>query len=244
MPVEIAGRVNPLSLLTTSACALNGNVVTTGDDYDVWRFTLERTVRKELERSWRVFTRDPTTSFRVVTDQMQAQALLATMEVQQESRMAGLGLQFVLNADTASRFYRNLVAETGNGFVVLTALMAGDDVVAILLGIRDGDRYVMIRISNAGERWSNCSPGRLIIERTMAMLNADGIRHFDFSIGNYAYKRRFGVTLIPLVDLTVALTWRGWPHATRAFAAQWLQRHPRIDRKLRRVFGKPTAPKA
>ncbi len=243
MPVEIAGRVNPLSLLPTSACVLNGNVVTTGDDYDVWRFTLERTVRKELERSWRVFTRDPTTSFRVVTDQVQAQALLATMEVQQESRMAGLGLQFVLNGDRASRFYRNLVAETGNGFVVLTALMAGDDVVATLLGICDGDRYVMIRISNAGEKWSNCSPGRLIIERTMAMLHADGIRQFDFSIGNYAYKRRFGVTSIPLVDLTAALTWRGWPHAARAFAAQWLRRYPMIDQKLRRVLGKPTAPK-
>ena len=51
----------------------------------------------------------------------------------------------------------------------------------------------MIRISNAGEKWSNCSPGRLIIERTMAALHQDGVREFDFSIGNYAYKRRFGV---------------------------------------------------
>ena len=41
----------------------------------------------------------------------------------------------------------------------------------------------MVRISNAGDKWSNCSPGRLIIERTMAALHRDGVREFDFSFG-------------------------------------------------------------
>ena len=93
----------------------------------------------------------------------------------------------------------------GNGYAVVSALTVGDEVVATLLGIRSGARYVMMRISNAGEKWSNCSPGRLIIERTMAALHKDGVRQFDFSIGNYAYKRRFGVTRLPLVDVSAAL---------------------------------------
>ena len=55
----------------------------------------------------------------------------------------------------------------------------------------------MVRISNAGEKWSNCSPGRLIIERTMAALHQEnGVREFDFSVGNYAYKRRFGADAV------------------------------------------------
>jgi hypothetical protein len=39
----------PLMALLDSAgpCSLNGNIVTTGDDFDAWRYTLERTVRKE-----------------------------------------------------------------------------------------------------------------------------------------------------------------------------------------------------
>jgi hypothetical protein len=32
-------------------CSLNGNLVITGEDYEGWRYTLERTTRKELERS-------------------------------------------------------------------------------------------------------------------------------------------------------------------------------------------------
>ena len=49
-------------------CSLNGNLVTTGEDYDAWRYTLEKTVRKELERSWRVFTRDAAATFKFAAD--------------------------------------------------------------------------------------------------------------------------------------------------------------------------------
>ncbi len=112
---------------------------------------------------------------------------------------------------------------------------------ATLLGIRSGARYVMIRISNAGDKWSNCSPGRLIIERTMAALHQDGVREFDFSIGNYAYKRRFGVTRLPLVDVSAALSWRGLPYALRDRAARELRHYPRLGAYLKRALGKPAS---
>ena len=110
---------------------------------------------------------------------------------------------------------------------------------AALLGIRCGRRYTMIRISNGGARWSNCSPGRLIIERTMAALHQDGVREFDFSVGNYAYKRRFGPAHVSLADLTSALTWRGLPFALRDAAAFRLRRYPQLAARIRRLLGKP-----
>jgi CelD/BcsL family acetyltransferase involved in cellulose biosynthesis len=97
----------------------------------------------------------------------------------------------------------------------------------------------MIRISNAGDKWSNCSPGRLIIERTMAALHKDGVREFDFSIGNYAYKRRFGVTRLPLLDISAALSWRGLPDVMRDRATRELRRYPRLTAYLKRALGKP-----
>ena len=98
------------------------------------------------------------------------------MEIQQGARMQHLGLNFILNDETCAAFYRQLVGENlGSGYAVLSALTVGDEVVATLLGIRSGSRYVMVRISNAGEKWSKCSPGRLIIERTMAALHRDGV---------------------------------------------------------------------
>ena len=241
IPALVDGRPNPLALLAGAGpCALNGNIVTTGEDYDAWRYTLEKTVRKELERSWRVFTRDAAAAFEMIADRDEALQILSTTEVQQGTRMKSLGLNFILNDAHCAAFYRNLVREgIGDGYAVVTALKVGDEVVATLLGIRNGSRYVMIRISNAGEKWSNCSPGRLIIERTMAALHQDGVREFDFSIGNYAYKRRFGVTRLPLVDISAALSWRGWPHVMRDRAARALRRYPRLAAQARRVLGKP-----
>jgi CelD/BcsL family acetyltransferase involved in cellulose biosynthesis len=241
VPVDLDGKPNPLALLNAvGPCLLNGNLVTTGEDYDAWRYTLEKTVRKELERSWRVFTRDPAASFAIIADRDEALRILSTTEVQQGTRMQSLGRDYVLNDETSAAFYRNLVRDgVGNGYALVSALTVGDEVVATLLGIRTGSRYVMIRISNAGEKWSNCSPGRLIIERTMAALHRDGVREFDFSVGNYAYKRRFGVTRLPLIDISAALSWRGWPFALRDRAVGTLRNHPQLDARLRRVFGKP-----
>jgi CelD/BcsL family acetyltransferase involved in cellulose biosynthesis len=241
MPADLDGRPNPLALLDgANPSPLNGNVVTTGDDFDAYRYSLERTVRKELERSWRVFTRDPAAAFRIVTDQNEALHVLSTMEIQQSARMQHLGLNFILNSETCAAFYRNLVGENlRSGYAVLSALTVGEEVVATLLGIRNGSRYVMVRISNAGEKWSNCSPGRLIIERTMAALHKDGVRSFDFSIGNYAYKRRFGVAPLALADITAALSWRGMPYALRDRAVRELRRHPRLATHVGRALGKP-----
>jgi len=241
MPADLDGMPNPLALLDGAGpCSLNGNIVTTGDDFDAWRYTLERTVRKELERSWRVFTRDPAAAFKIVTEKNEALRILSAMEIQQGTRMQHLGLNFILNDETCAAFYRNLVGNgVESGYVVVSALSVGEEVVATLLGIRSGSRYVMVRISNAGAKWSNCSPGRLIVERSIAALHKDGIREFDFSIVNYAYKRRFGVAPLPLVDITASLSWRGLPYALRERAACELRRYPRLAPYVRHVLGRP-----
>jgi len=241
VPVDLDGKPNPLALLDAGGpCLLNGNLVNTGEDYDAWRYTLEKTVRKELERSWRVFTRDPAAAFGIVIDRDEALRILSTTEVQQGTRMQSLGRNYALNDETCAAFYRNLVRDgVGNGYALVSVLAVGDEIVATLLGIRTGSRYVMVRISNAGEKWSNCSPGRLIIERTMAALHKDGVREFDFSVGNYAYKRRFGVTRLPLIDISAALSWRGWSHALRDHMVRAVRNYPRLDARLRRALGKP-----
>jgi CelD/BcsL family acetyltransferase involved in cellulose biosynthesis len=123
--------------------------------------------------------------------------------------------------------------------VIISALTCGDEVVSTTLGIRHGAGYTLLRTSNAGKRWSNCSPGLLVIERTMAALHQDGVRRFDLSIGNYDYKRRFGAARVPLADISLALSWRGLPHVLRDHAARRLRRYPRLAGRVRRALGKP-----
>ena len=240
MPTAVGARANPLALLSTLPSALNGNVVHAGENYQEHvRATLRRQVRKELERSWRVFSRHPDAYFRVVDDIDQRRTVLAAIESQQPVRMRHAGNQYELGRPEAADFYRRLVEGDPSGtFVVVTALVAADQIVAALMGLRNGDSFTMIRISSTtSPEWTNCSPGRLVIERTMAHLHALGVRSFDFSIGNYDYKRRFGVQPSDLVDLLKPLTPLGMLSAAAAHGRTWLRRHPALHAMLQSLRG-------
>lgn len=236
MPAAIGCRPNPLALLPrTAPCAVNGNIVETGEDYDAWRRQLGRSTRRDIARSWQLFASHENAAFRRITDVAEALRVLAVMERQQSERMATLGHDYILDGAEARAFYRELiVAGLASGDVILTVLACGEDIVAALLGIRDRTRYAMIRISHAGADWSKCSPGRLVIERSMALAHALGCRQFDFGIGDYDYKRRLGAAPLLLVDYVTALNWRALPDAARSGAVQWLRRHPELDRTARR----------
>jgi CelD/BcsL family acetyltransferase involved in cellulose biosynthesis len=239
LPRDLDGWSNPLALLeATFRSAVNGNLVTIEEDFDAWRHSLGRNARKGFLKSWRVFTRDQNAQFKIITDPDEAPLVMMAMEAQQGARMQALGLSYSLNDQACAAFYRDLVsANLGNGYAVLTALAVGEEVVATLLGIRNGSRYVMVRFSNAGEKWANCSPGLLVIERTMEALHADGVRSFDFGTGNYAYKRKFGVTQLPLLNITRALSWRGKPLAFRDRIVRELRRFPRLAARISRALG-------
>jgi CelD/BcsL family acetyltransferase involved in cellulose biosynthesis len=239
LPHDLDGRPNPLALLDgTGRSAVNGNLVAIGEDFDAWRHSLGRNARKGFLKSWRVFSREPQAQFRIISDPDEAARVMAAMEAQQGARMQALGLNYSLNDQAYAAFYRDLLASNlASGYAVLTALTVGNEVVAALLGIRNGARYVMVRFSNAGEKWANCSPGLLVIERTMEALHADGVRSFDFGTGNYAYKRKFGVTQLPLLNITRALSWRGKPLGLRDRMVRELRRFPRLSARISRALG-------
>jgi CelD/BcsL family acetyltransferase involved in cellulose biosynthesis len=212
---EGLSRINPLALALRPRlqdCEMFGNQFHVADDWDTWRHTLDKRVRKEFERSWRVFTRSPQARFERVTEPQAALQLLVELEYQQSQRMTQLGLDYQLDQPVFSGFYRQaLLGGLADGSVVLTALRDGDTLVAAQFGIANRHRYVALRLSMGGDEWKACSPGRLLCEQTARHLHAQGLHWFDFGIGDYRHKHMFGVSHIPLLDGCEALSWRGLP---------------------------------
>ena len=237
MPSGLAGGINPLALLgRAGSSSLNGNIIETGDDFEAYRTSIKRI---QMPRYWRVFCRHPGAVFRMTSSVDDALKAVDVLDAQQQARMQKLGLEFVLNDETHARFYRDLVRHgLADGYVVVSTLTCDEAVVATMLGIRRDDYFVVLRISNAGARWAHCSPSKLVVERTMAALHAQGVRRFDLSVGNYAFKRRFGAVQIPLTDASVALGWRGIPYVLRDHAAQGLRRYPRLAALVSRLLHK------
>jgi CelD/BcsL family acetyltransferase involved in cellulose biosynthesis len=238
MPSKLANGINPLALLgREGSSSLNGNIIEPGDDFDAYRTSIKRI---QMPRYWRVFNRHPGACFRMTESVDEALKIIDIMDAQQQARMQKLGLRFVLNDEVHARFYRDLVRRgLVEGYAIVSALTCDETVVATMLGIRQDDYFVVLRISNAGGSWAHCSPSKLVVERTMAALHEQGVRRFDLSVGNYAFKRRFGAVQFPLTDASVALGWRGIPYVLRDKTAQWLRRYPWLAERVGRALGRP-----
>ncbi len=228
---ESGGTSNPLALAwSTRTSEMFGNQFEVDGPWEAWRRGLDKRVRKEIERCWRVFERSPVARFERVTDLQQALALFETLESQQSERMHGLP-HYRLDRPAYRAFYRQLLAGgLAEGSVVLTALRDGDDVVSALFGVANGTRYIALRQSLGGDAWKACSPGRLLDEGTARHLHGQGLGAFDFGVGDYFHKTTLGMTPIPLRDACVALSWRGlpvvWAWRLRGLVKQ-LVKHPR-----------------
>lgn len=243
MPTSIGRTINPLALLPTLPSALNGNILRIADEDDFEAYThkvLERRFRKELERSWRVFTRHASARFEFIEAPQLRRDVLAAIERQQPVRLQRAGKRYDLDRPDAAEFYRRLVDSDPTGsFVAIGALMVEQQVIAALVGLRSSGSFTMIRISSVTDpAWTNCSPGRLVIARMMAALREQGICTFDFSLGNDDYKLRFGVQSVPLVDLVRPLSPLGLMDAATAYGKSRLRRHPNVERIVRRLLGR------
>jgi CelD/BcsL family acetyltransferase involved in cellulose biosynthesis len=244
------GRPNPLAaVLRTEPCAMFGNQfsVASDSDWDTWRHSLDKRVRKEIERCWRVFQRSPLARFEHATDPAQALALFETLEQQQSQRMQALQPDYKLDAPACRAFYRQVIAGgVADGQVVLTALKDGDTVVSALFGLANGQRYIGLRQSLGGDAWKTCSPARLLDEQTARVMHGLGRQHFDFGIGDYHHKQALQMTSIPLLDACQALSVRGMPAALAWRLRRRLKEQSWLVRWVRSVaaWRKPRGPSA
>ncbi|HMK79917.1 MAG TPA: GNAT family N-acetyltransferase [Xanthobacteraceae bacterium] len=243
MPPQIEGRANPLALLPAARLsALPGNVLVIAGSFQDYLASLKGMLRKQLRKTWRLFSANEGAAFRRVSDPDEALRVLAELDRQQGARLRAQGEPYCLDQPEMSAFYQKVTAEgVADGSVILTVLTHREEVVAALLGLARRDTYVMVRIASGADRWAHCSPGRLVIAKTIETLHADGFRVFDFSVGEYPYKRWLGARSEPLYDLTVALTPLGLPLAAFDRAKHLLRQFPALHALVRRLKRKRVA---
>jgi CelD/BcsL family acetyltransferase involved in cellulose biosynthesis len=147
-------------------------VLSINGSWDDYLSRLDRKVRKEIGRCWRVFSKRDGAAFRRVQHQTEAAQVMAAMEIQQRRRHQRGSAPYLLDNPAIAAFYRSLVKNgLGSGEIILTALTSEGEVVSTLLGLARPPTYIMIRISSAAGTWADCSPGRLVIVQRMRMMH-------------------------------------------------------------------------
>ena len=142
-----------------------------------------------------MFKRNPTATFRIMNDGIEALQNVATAELQQGSRMRRLRYNFFLNNEASASFYRGLVRDgVDSGYAVVSALTSGNEVVATLIGIRNGAklRYGAYK-QRRRESGPTVHPGDWSSSARWQRFIKKASNKLDFSIGNYPYKHHFGM---------------------------------------------------
>ncbi len=227
MPKDIDGVLNPLAMLDgVHGSSVNRYLLELPDDWDAWRNGLERRFRRELDGAWRSFCHEETASFRFLSTLQDARDMFFGLKRHQKSSVVDLTGPFFMDQPSVRLFYEKLfIGGLSERSVMLSTLTMGDEPIATLLGLVDGNTYTLVHLATAGGRWKMYLPGRLVIERTMQALHQQGYRAFDFTTGEYPYKRMFGASALPLVDAHIAVSWRALPTVIGARAKQVIGRH-------------------
>ena len=215
MPAQIGGRPNPLITRSGITPARHsGNVLVVPDTVEDYVRSRGKKFRKEVERCHRLWEKEGAPRFYRATTPEEIARVYSVLEEQQSARHAALGSKYVLDEPAYRAFYERLAMDGSDAeLAALFAVEAQGEIVATLFGIVHDGAFTLLRISTAGQVGSHLSPGRLVVVEAMKYFVARGVRHFDMGIGDYPFKRGFGVEDVPLYDLIVARDLSAVPRA-------------------------------
>lgn len=212
MPQMIGARQNPLAQHFLSLPSrMSGWAVDMGADWESYYASLSPKMREKLGKARRRFARSNGT-MRMAQTGEDAATLLSRIETLQAERIREKGLDYHLDDPKIAHFYRELAASgVPEGHVVMAALEAEGEIVGANFGICSNGRVTYLRVANLFGPWAPFALGLLTTEHLMQSAHTRGVRIFDFAMGDYDYKKRFRTEAMPLCDLKIPLSYRGWP---------------------------------
>ena len=243
MPTELGGYLNPAVLAgSVLPCDVRGRPLHLTESIEAWMKTRSAKNREQSRRRWRTFLEHPGARYVRATTADDVQRHFSALVRLQAARVDKFDGPYVLGEKLPMAFYEQLAARAiHDPNVVLTALECADEIVAVMMGVRQDGFFGIPRLTMAGGHWSKLSPGVLLAEATINDLYAEGVRCFDFTIGDYEYKRRLRLGVLPLFDICLPLSLKGRVIGPVMTARQRLKRHPKLVAFVQKLRGTQNA---
>lgn len=217
---------------------LSGWVLALPTAWDDYFATLSPSMKEKLRKIDRQYDRLANSERVVVTEVEAGLAALADLERMQVERIGDKGLEYNLDQPRIAAFYRRLI-EKGlpSGETMLAVLKVDGETVAANFNVVVGNELMYLRVANQFGPWARHALGLVLTKFAIIEAQKRGIASFDFAMGNYDYKRRFGAVEMPLMDLVIPLSPWGWPKAVLWHLRHWAAQSP----LLRRLSGRKEA---
>lgn len=231
-PEYIQGKPNPMLWLGACRHPSSAHATALTGDFEAfvrvrrgakWVGSERRKERRLAEAGRLVF---------VAADRNNVAPLLAAMLAQKSVHYRELGVADLF-AGTHQDFVRTLTDEQLDaGFVRLFALTLDDRVIASHWGLVDRERFYHMLPTYARDEMTRYSPGSLLLRHMLRWAIGQGLRVYDFTVGDEPYKREWADREILLFDRFSGRTLRGRLYCTAKRAAGAVKRAAKRDRRL------------
>lgn len=138
-------------------------------------------------------------------------AIVAAMARQKARRWRETGSRDIFAEPGYLDFYQGLAADCGGtqGWVQVSALFVGDEIVATHWGMAHGRRFYWIMPGYEDGQWGRYSVGRILMDAVVQDCIARGFALFDLTVGDEAYKAQWADHELALASFEAGVSWRG-----------------------------------
>ncbi len=170
--------------------------------YEDWqKEIMSSSFRKTLRRNRRKLEDFGAVSYEVLEDPVEIQLALDLMREQRSARYE----DDLFQQDNFFDFYSTVAKEgVKNGLAQTSILRVGSDIVAVEFGLIHDQCYHFILGGISDGPYSKLSPGILAMDYVLEYRAEQGDKRADFTIGDEAYKARFGATPTQLKHIAQA----------------------------------------
>lgn len=204
---------NPLAGLPGVAGASSGYAFKIGPDLK------EQFADRVSQRYWKTYYRRERrlaevgpVRLKCVEDRDERVDVLHLIFDHKQQWLAERGITDLFAEETIRNFFHSLIQEpdTGTGFkVAVYQLTAGDEVIAASLDIHFQDCFYGLISTTTPGPLRKYGPGNILFHRLVDRLRQEGIKHFDFGVGENQQKTRWGIVQRNLSHGLFAVTAKG-----------------------------------
>jgi CelD/BcsL family acetyltransferase involved in cellulose biosynthesis len=230
MPSAIGVQENPLVVYLTNTLNPSGSWATSlAGSWDAFYAAKRSSATRSRDRSKRKRLEDARAiSFKTLDRASDVAQTLDVLMAQKAQAFSARGIRNIFQLPGYADFYRAIATDPRFSRIVhVSALDAGDEPVAVNLGLTFRNRYYYVLSSYTGGPLAKFGPGAIHLHELMRYAIARGMTDFDFTIGDERYKRDWCDGVQPLYDHVSTATLRG------ALAATGLRAMRRVKRAIK-----------